>query len=563
VNAEYLLDQYERVADAPDAVAKLRGFILNLAMRGKLVPQDREDSSPEACLAAAQRSLARMADGTRGQRWKPSKALKPDEAPSGIPPTWIAVRLNDTGLYVNGLAFKPSDWKPVGVPIIRIQNLTDPSKEFNFADGKFPDEVIVNDGDILVSWSATLEAFEWTRGRGVLNQHIFRVLPAEGLTTKRFLYLLLRRAIRDMAESTHAHGLVMSHINRGPFLAHAVSIPPIAEQHRIVAKVDELMALCDQLESARKKRERARDLFAAASLARLNEPDPSSYRADAHFAIDNLGSFTVRSNQIRTLRQTILNLAVRGKLVPQDPTDEPASELLRRIGKEKAQSLKANEIGREKFVKLGDRRNLPFDIRPGWEAATIGQILMELLTGPFGSSLHQSDYEAGGIPVVNPASIQNEQIVPIERMAVGTATLERLSTFKLREGDIVMGRRGEMGRCAVVTKREAGWLCGTGSLVLRLPKPVFGRYFVLLIGSPYVREYLGGSAVGATMQNLNQGILRNLVFGLPPLAEQRRIVAKVDELIALCDRLERQLTDATELRRRLFGALVSEATAGA
>ena len=144
-------------------------------------------------------------------------------------------------------------------------------------------------------------------------------------------------------------------------------------------------------------------------------------------------------------------------------------------------------------------------------------------------------------------------------MAVGVATVDRLSTFKLRAGEIVMGRRGEMGRCAVVTDREAGWLCGTGSLVFRLPQCVDARFLVLLIGSPYVREYLGGSAVGATMQNLNQAILLSLVIGLPPLAEQHRIVAKVDELSALCDRLEASLATGDDTRFRLLGALLTEA----
>nr|MBA3967153.1 restriction endonuclease subunit S [Nitrospirales bacterium] len=191
----------------------------------------------------------------------------------------------------------------------------------------------------------------------------------------------------------------------------------------------------------------------------------------------------------------------------------------------------------------------------GWQVARISQILVELQTGPFGSSLHQSDYQKGGIPVINPASIKNERLVPVEGMAVGPKTLYRLATFKLREGDIVMARRGEMGRCAFVTKQEHGWLCGTGSLILRLPKFVFPHFFVTLIGSPFVREYLGGSAVGATMQNLNQAILLNLVIGLPPLAEQHRIVAKVDELMALCDQLETQLTTTQTENKKLMESI--------
>ena len=108
--------------------------------------------------------------------------------------------------------------------------------------------------------------------------------------------------------------------------------PPLAEQHRIVAKVDELMALCDRLEAARAEREATRDRLATASLARLNapDPDPAMFQHDVAFALNNLAPLTTRPDQIKALRQTILNLAVRGKLVPQDPNDEPASELLKR-----------------------------------------------------------------------------------------------------------------------------------------------------------------------------------------------------------------------------------------
>jgi type I restriction enzyme S subunit len=257
---------------------------------------------------------------------------------------------------------------------------------------------------------------------------------------------------------------------------------------------------------------------------------------------------------IPRLRQFILDLAVRGKLVPQDAREQPASELLGCIRLERDRQAKEGTITMEESLLSGKASELQFNVRPGWTPATIRQILLSLQTGPFGSSLHQSDYQTGGVPVINPASIQAQRIVPIPTMAVGPKTLDRLATFKLRAGDIVMARRGEMGRCAVVTKSEEGWLCGTGSLILRLPTCVFPRFLVTLIGSPLVREYLGGSAVGATMQNLNQSILLSLVVGLPPLAEQHRIVAKVDELMALCDRLEAAQAERETRRTRLVAA---------
>lgn len=105
-----------------------------------------------------------------------------------------------------------------------------------------------------------------------------------------------------------------------------------------------------------------------------------------------------------------------------------------------------------------------YELRPGWAPARLGNLLIEIQTGPFGSSLHKSDYKVGGTPVINPASMKDGAIEPIQEMAVDVETVSRLQTFMLRAGDIIMARRGEMGRCAIVTDRENGWLCGTGSL---------------------------------------------------------------------------------------------------
>jgi len=142
-----------------------------------------------------------------------------------------------------------------------------------------------------------------------------------------------------------------------------VPLPPLPEQRRIVAKVDELMALCDRLEAARAAREATRDKLAAASLARLDAPDPEAFEADARFVLDALPALTARPDQIKQLRQTILNLAVRGKLVPQDAKDKPASELLKRITEQKAKLIKA---GAAKPERIKEQKTVPFDLPKSW-----------------------------------------------------------------------------------------------------------------------------------------------------------------------------------------------------
>jgi type I restriction enzyme S subunit len=250
--------------------------------------------------------------------------------------------------------------------------------------------------------------------------------------------------------------------------------------------------------------------------------------------------FADATDAVSRMRELVLHLAVTGKLVGQDPNDESGELLLKEINEERLAAVKARQISPMKPLPAVGEEELLFELQPGWTAARLIELVMEIQTGPFGSSLHKSDYQLGGIPVINPASLKDGKIVPIDEMAIGHATLKRLEVFKLNAGDIVMARRGEMGRCAIVTKNEAGWLCGTGSLVLRTPRSLFAPYLAMLIGAPMSRTYLGGASVGTTMQNLNQSILARMPVGVPPLVEQKRIVAKVDELMTLCDRLEAQ-----------------------
>lgn len=266
MNIDQFLSKFDLLAGTPNGVASLRPLILHYAVHGSLTQRQDDDEPAETLLARSRSTMAdRMAKG-QAKREKPAAPVAQSEQTFALPEGWVWCRLVDAGQFINGLAFKPSDWGPTGRPIIRIQNLSGRNKEYNRTTGTFDPDVIVQDGDILVSWSATLDAFVWRGEEGVLNQHIFRVLPSP-LVDKPFLYWLLKWVIRQLAESDHAHGLVMNHINRGPFLAHPIAIPPLAEQRRIVAKVSDLIALVDRLEadlaSARSAGERLMDAVVA------------------------------------------------------------------------------------------------------------------------------------------------------------------------------------------------------------------------------------------------------------------------------------------------------------
>jgi type I restriction enzyme S subunit len=167
-----------------------------------------------------------------------------------FPATWKTHKLGELAQYINGKAFKPEDWKTSGLPIIRIQNLTNSSKPFNYCDQPVEPRYYVNDGDLLISWSATLGSFIWDRGPAVLNQHIFKAIPNAELVERDFLHFLMLETLEEIA--SHAHGIAMKHITKGKFETIEVAIPPLPEQRRIVARIKECMERVEEIGGLRR-----------------------------------------------------------------------------------------------------------------------------------------------------------------------------------------------------------------------------------------------------------------------------------------------------------------------
>ena len=182
--------------------------------------------------------------------------------------------------------------------------------------------------------------------------------------------------------------------------------------------------------------------------------------------------------------------------------------------------------------------------------------VQDISTGPFGSLLHKSDYELGGLPLINPINIHGDQIIPDERKAIGKGTAKRLAKYMLQENDIVIGRRGEIGRCAVVTHDQAGWLCGTGSFFIRPSNKTNPHYLTHLLRSRPYRGKLEGVAARATMPSISNDDLANLVIALPSMPQQRRTLVLLQSLSNETQRLEtlyqRKLAALDELKKSLL-----------
>jgi type I restriction enzyme S subunit len=340
-------------------------------------------------------------------------------------------------------------------------------------------------------------------------------------------------------------------------------LPPLAEQRRIVAKVDELMALCDLLEAAQAERESRRERLVRASLHRLNQPaDGPAFRDDARFTLDHLPLLTARPEHVPQLRQTILNLAVRGKLVAQDPKDEPAAELLKRIRTGKERMAMARNGNKRTPSSIASDRDELFEIPASWRWVSLGEIAFGFR---YGTSM-KCGYEPEGEPVLRIPNIDNGRI-NVEDLKFGPLPAREAADLRLELGDILMvrsnGSLNLVGRPALVESNAVGF-CYAGYLVrVRTARDLLdSRYLVLALSTEHVREQIEipiRTAVG--LKNVNATELSGLMLPLASLAEQRRIVAKVDELMALCDRLEMQLTTCQTEGRRLLESVLHEALA--
>ena len=208
------------------------------------------------------------------------------------------------------------------------------------------------------------------------------------------------------------------------------------------------------------------------------------------------------------------------------------------------------------FIQKGD----------GWMEKKVDEIGGEVFTGPFGSLLHKADYISNGIPIVNPANIEDDEIIPNLNKTVSQDVIVRLQAYVLSQNNIVIGRRGEIGRCAVVRKEQAGWLCGSGSFFIKTFENVNSVFLTHLFRSAQYRSRLEALSAGATMQNLSNQALSGLLIAMPPLDEQNEITDRLDALKVEAQRLEaiyqQKLAALNELKQSILQkAFTGELTA--
>ena len=543
---------FDLIAQAPGGVARLRALILTLAVQGKLVPQDPNDEPASELLKKIRTKKDRLIAEGKIKRSKLQIEINADEKPFVTPADWEWIRLGESMEMLNGKAFKPSDWLPSGLPIVRIQNLNKLEAGFNYCDPEtISEKNKINDGSLLISWSGTpgtsFGAFIWQRGAAALNQHIFKCELIGNAFVPEFLKLAINSQLNVLIAKAQG-GVGLQHVTKGTLESLVLVLPPLAEQSRIVTRVEELMQVCDALEASGQLEAQQHAQLVNTLLSTLTQSETPEALADnwqriaTHFDV-----LLDRPEAVDALEQTILQLAVRGLLVPQDPTDEPASVLLQKIRTEKDHLIAQGKIKRDKPLPPITDEEKPFELPQGWAWVTI-DTLASVGTGTTPSRDNASFFEGGAIPWVTsgetgqPFIRQTDQHVTEAALAQTSLTIYPIGTLVVA----MYGQgktRGQISElCIPATTNQA-----CAAIVLVEPSTAHKDYVKLVFEKSYdeIRELSAGGA----QPNLNVGKVKATLIPLPPLGEQNRIVTSVN---ALRDLL-------TELRRRLTACHVNQA----
>lgn len=542
-------------------IKKLRELILELAVRGKLVPQDPSDEPASMLLDRIACEKARLVKEKKIKKPKALPEIGGEEKPFELPDGWEWRRLPDicdyspgktpstkNSIYWGDLEIDTpwvsiSDMQHSGIVNLTSKKITTRAVDDVFKRGPTPA------GTILMSFKLTVGKISYLGLDAYHNEAILSIYPFNGISKEFLFHFLPSIALRGNTKNA----IMGNTLNAESLSMLQIPIPPEDEQHRIVAKVDELMALCDQLEQCSESQLAAHQTLVEALLATLadntdaDELAQNWARLSTHF--DTL--FTTESS-IDALKQTILQLAVMGKLVPQDPSDEPASALLERIAAEKAQLVKEKKIKKEKPLPAISEDEKPFELPQGWEWARLGNIGI-CSTGKTPSTGNSAFYD-GEIPFIGPG-----QITPSGKLLAAEKYLSDVGlelSSEANAGDILMVCIGGSIGKSTICDRQIGFNQQINSI-----RPILcDSYFLLAaMTTKAFTNLLLERATGSATPIINRSKWEEIPIPMSPYQEQLRIISRVHELMALCDQLKSRLQTSQQTQLALAESLVEGA----
>lgn len=546
-------------------IKKLRELILELAVRGKLVPQDPNDEPASELLKHIAAEKAELVKQGKIKKPKPLPEISEEEKPFELPVGWEWVRLGEISDAVTGNAFKTSEYSDEGTFVLRVTNIN-PDGSINLTDSKFiPHNIAENkysnfslvEGDILlVMVGGSLGKIGIVDSEclpALLNQNMWKMVNTRSIRNDFFIFGLkfINANQLNITHSTHGH------LAQGDYLSKCFPLAPKDEQTRIINKVNVLMSLCDQLEQHSLTSLDAHQQLVETLLTTLTDSQNADQLAENWSRIsEHFDTLFTTEASIDALKQTILQLAVMGKLVPQDPNDEPASELLKRIAQEKAQLVKDGKMKKQKPLPPISDEEKPFVTPNHWEWVRFGEI--GEIKGGGTPSKNNSAFWEGDIPWVSPKDMKVDYISKSE-LSISQDAVQNSSVTLISEESLLFVVRGMILAHTfpvAIAKKEVTINQDMKAISTDLYHPDF-LIKMMKACSIRVLSLVDRSSHGTC--KLVSDKLFSLVLPLPPLKEQLRISSEVDSFINNCENLKQIIKETQQTQLHLADALTNDA----
>lgn len=563
---ELLEKHFDIAFAAPDGIKRLRELILTLAMQGKLVPQDSNDQPARKLLQEIEAEKKRLVKAGKIKVLKSLPAIRQEEVPYELPQGWEWVRFGEIAQHNSGKTLDKGRNTGQLREYITTSNLYWGYFELvNLRQMPIRDEELekctARKGDLLLCEGGEAgRAAVWNYDTEVCFQNHVHRARFYCDVDPYFAYRFFEKLNATGEIKQHRKGVGISNMSSKALASIVFPLPPLVEQCRIVARIDQLMARCDELEKLRAEREQKRLGVHTAALNRLlAEQDADSFTDAWQFITRHFGELYSNRDNVVELRKAVLQLAVMGKLVPQDPNEKPVSELLMELEVEKMRLVKAGKIKAPKPLPKISPREIPYELPPGWEWVRLDEVIVSGPTNGF-----------------SPKTVSYE--TPIRSLSLSATTsgvfkgeyskfvdwdIPSDSYLWLRDGDILIQRGNTLeyvGVPAVYRGESNQFIYPDLMMRIRVSENINTDYIHLALSAETSRNFLRSSASGTsgTMPKINQAALRSLPIPISPLTEQRRIVAKINQLMALCDELDRQIIAASDRQATLLNAVMAQ-----
>lgn len=538
-----------------EGIVRLRELILELAIRGKLVPQDSSELPASALIQKIQNEREKLIKEGKIKKLAPLPAIAIDDRPFDLPNGWEFARFGEVTfnrdaeripLSVDERSGRRGEYDYYGA-----SGVIDSIDAYLFDK---PLLLIGEDGANLINRSTPIAFI--ARGKFWVNNHAHVI---DAISEEFLNYLCLH--INAISLEAYVTGTAQPKMNQAKMNQIVLALPPMKEQKRITAKVDELMALCDELEKQETHHLKSHQLLVETLLGTLTQANDAAefQTAWCRFAQHFDDIFTTEDS-IDQLKQTILQLAVMGKLVPQDPNDEPAGELLKRIEKEKERLVKEGKIKSEKVLPEIESIERPFLIPIGWTFERLGN-LCEIITKGSSPKWQGVSYTENDSDVlfITSENVGSYRLLLNERKFVELKFNEIEPRSILRKGDFLMNIvGGSIGRTAVYNIENIANINQAVCLIRTLPGFINDSYLLYFFNSEICISYMFDKQVDNARANLSMGNISKFVIPIPPQEEQQRIVKKIDELFALCDRLKERIAKSQEVANQMADSILEQ-----